>query len=409
MKKILTGAAVLVLCFMPFFAQDSLAAASAQADEYTGWVEGTSKELSVRSGAVQIRVKPNLGTFNFSVLNENDKYVPVLSTANEYASSGFFLKAGKKRYRLIADKSVRPAVAKLPGGFNITYFVAKTAEVSVNFETLRSNPESDVDMIKISAFMRNTGDRTDDYALRLVLDTILGESADYHFFGADSSPIKSEALYRSLKKDQRWVYSKNANGAMQVLFDGADITEPELVALANYSTLDKAAWEPDMKVFRTFDTVLSYKNSAIGINWPAVRLRPGQSASCVIYIALASDGNLPKGELFVDGDSGSWGAADLELEREFVAAAESTAENVQEGPVEIQMDEPAAPKAEFEVRRDVPFTVNSISKEHLTLEYVQNLIDRISALEENSAAVNRREILQLNAELDAILSVLRQL
>ena len=51
---------------------------------------------------------------------------------------------------------------------------------------------------------------------------------------------------------------------------------------------------------------------------------------------------------------------------------------------------------------------DNLSKEQLTLEYVQNLIDRISALEENSSAVNRKEILQLNAELDAILSVLKQ-
>ena len=178
--------------------------------------------------------------------------------------------------------------------------VAKAAEVSVNFEAVRSYPESDVDMVKISAEIKNVGQKTDEFALRLVLDTILGETGDYHFFGADNTPIKNEALYRSMK-EQRWIFSRNSNADMQILFDGADITPTETVALANYATLEQTSWEPDMVVYRTFDTVLSYKNSAIGINWPAVRIRPEQTSKVVFYIALAADGKLPQGTIFVGG------------------------------------------------------------------------------------------------------------
>ena len=49
-----------------------------------------------------------------------------------------------------------------------------------------------------------------------------------------------------------------------------------------------------------------------------------------------------------------------------------------------------------------------MTKDHLTPEYIQSLIDRISALEEDSPSLNRQELLQLNAELDAILTYLRQ-
>ena len=70
---------------------------------------------------------------------------------------------------------------------------------------------------------------------------------------------------------------------------------------------------------------------------------------------------------------------------------------VLEGPVEVEpikpqnKEEPAEKLLdEFAVRRDVPFNVNNLSKEQLTLEYVQNLIDRISALEENNSSVNRK-------------------
>ena len=42
------------------------------------------------------------------------------------------------------------------------------------------------------------------------------------------------------------------------------------------------------------------------------------------------------------------------------------------------------------------------------LQYIQKLLDRISELEKDTSVANREEILQLNAELDEILSVLRQ-
>ena len=404
MKKTLLGFCALFLTITYLSAQEIVETPEpVEKRNYTGWVDVSSKELDVKSGIVQIRVKPNLGTFNFAVLNDNDKYVPVLSTANEYTSSGFFLKAGKKRYRLLADKNVQPSILKLPAGFNLTYKVAKAAEVSVNFEAVRSYPESDVDMVKISAEIKNVGQKTDEFALRLVLDTILGETGDYHFFGADNTPIKNEALYRSMK-DQRWIFSRNSNADMQILFDGADITPTETVALANYATLEQTSWEPDMVVYRTFDTVLSYKNSAIGINWPAVRIRPEQTSKVVFYIALAADGKLPQGTIFVGGKAPEPVKAEPEMEVVFPGEKLVPAP-IEEGVVDTK---PVTPVDEFAVRRDVPFNVNNLSKEQLTLEYVQNLIDRISALEENSSSVNRKEILQLNAELDAILSVLRQ-
>ena len=111
MKKTLLGFCALFLTITYLSAQEIVETPEpVEKRNYTGWVDVSSKELDVKSGIVQIRVKPNLGTFNFAVLNDNDKYVPVLSTANEYTSSGFFLKAGKKRYRLLADINVQPSI-----------------------------------------------------------------------------------------------------------------------------------------------------------------------------------------------------------------------------------------------------------------------------------------------------------
>ena len=68
-------------------------------------------------------------------------------------------------------------------------------------------------------------------------------------------------------------------------------------------------------------------------------------------------------------------------------------------------------KEELLIEGDIPqvkFDVTTLSKEQLTTEYIQNLLDKIANLEQSGTALNRTELLQLNAELDAILSVLRQ-
>ena len=50
----------------------------------------------------------------------------------------------------------------------------------------------------------------------------------------------------------------------------------------------------------------------------------------------------------------------------------------------------------------------NLTKEQLSPDYIQSLLDRIAALEEDTDSINRQELLQLNAELDAILNYLRQ-
>ena len=74
----------------------------------------------------------------------------------------------------------------------------------------------------------------------------------------------------------------------------------------------------------------------------------------------------------------------------------------------VQVEEIVEEVKEDNVVPQVKFDVTSLSKEQLTTEYIQNLLDKIANLEQSGTALNRTELLQLNAELDAILSVLRQ-
>ena len=82
--------------------------------------------------------------------------------------------------------------------------------------------------------------------------------------------------------------------------------------------------------------------------------------------------------------------------------------------VKLEESKPEEVKTEAsepeELMKEVPVSnpKNKLSEKQLTPEYIQNLIDRISAMEKDTSNVNQEELIQLNAELDAILNYLRQ-
>ena len=175
-----------------------------------------------------------------------------------------------------------------------------------------------------------------------------------------------------------------------------------------------------MASFRAFDTVLSYNNSAVCAIWNPLKLAVGESGKVVFYLAFAVDGAKPDGEKVIYADSNA-------LQDDL--ASRSSVEVVTDARIEKgyslvkEVEEPVTPVTETvpektsaktpvtKVSADptsVDYYLQNINPEHLTTEYIQALLDRIAALEEDSPSLNRQELLQLNAELDAILTYLRQ-
>ena len=198
---------------------------------------------------------------------------------------------------------------------------------------------------------------------------------------------------------------------MQLFFTGAEATAPELLALANYTTLEKNTWEPDMLSYRAFDTVLSYNDSGVCAIWKPMKLAPSESGKVIFYLALAADGRSPTGEKFAYSKEYSQQLVE-EIEKEKsegveLITANPSVETLTEtsglGPQIINENGTTSANPPT-----VDFYIKNMSKEHLTPEYIQSLLDRIAALEEDSPSLNRQELLQLNTELDAILLYLRQ-
>ena len=372
---------------------------------FTGWENISSKNISESFGIIQLRVKAKFGAFSISVKGIG-KSVPVLSTANEFVSNAFYLKTSRKIYALGTDRSVKTAAKRTSDGVKILYSVPSVADVLVDFKCFSSEKNVSMDMIKVTATVLNKSSRVDEFSLKSVLDTVLGESDSFHFYNWEGVPVRNEVLYRTLQ-NQKWFVSRNNSAAMQMFYIGADCTEPDLVALANRSTLEKNSWEPDMLSYRAFDTVLSYNDSAVCAIWKPIKLSPGESGKVIFYMGFAVDGEKLNGDKYVY----------VKDEPEKVEPLTPPVEKITDASVsmpyttitateEVIKAEPVV--TETKPVANVDFYIKNMTQEHLTPEYIQSLLDRISALEEDSPSLNRQELLQLNAELDAILTYLRQ-
>lgn len=359
---------------------------SQQNKNYVGWINKSGKDVTFKSGNMQIKLKPSFGTFNISVKNDEGKIIPVLATGDEYTTSSVSLKTSKKTYRLLSDNRITPTASKNGEGVVLKYIVNNVAEVKLIFDCFASVQDEQNDMMKVTLTVKNIGDKKDEFSLKTIFDTVLGESDRNHFYSSEYSPIKSEVCYRTMQ-NQKWFVSKNDKAAMQFIFYGADTTSPDIVALANYSTFQKNTWEPEMSTYRAFDNILSYNNSAVGVIWPTVKLMPNESAKNVFYISFATDGRKPNGDKYI-----------FEPEEKTVKKVAEKQDVVEE----VEDEEPELPRA-----KTVKIGKKNLSKEQLTPEYIQNLIDRITALENDVDNVNEDELTQLNAELDAILDALR--
>ena len=390
--------------------KDTYDLSSATPKDFTGWIKSSRKNVKESIGNIQIKIKSKIGSYTISALNEDGKPVSVLSKANEYVTNAFYLKTSKKIYNLVTDGNVHSAARRTSDGALIMYEIPSVAQMTVNFSCFASEKDKDADMIKVTASIKNVGTRTDEFAFKAVMDTVLGEAAAYHFYTFEDIPVKNEVLYRTLQ-NQKWFVSKNQNASMQFFFSGADCTEPLLVALANYSTLERKTWEPDMLSYRVFDTVLSYNNSAVCAVWKPVKLAPSESDKFIFYIALSGTAVPASGDKFIYSKENT--ETPEEEEKLIPQGVEviTGVPGVEGTPVtEITEKDPFVPSQTEKMSEDsgVDFYIKNMTKEHLTTEYIQSLLDRIAALEEDSSSLNKQELLQLNAELDAILTYLRQ-
>ena len=135
---------------------------------------------------------------------------------------------------------------------------------------------------------------------------------------------------------------------------------------------------------RSFTSLSAYNNSGIAVIWPQKRLLNEETYTVNFFMGIAGAGRKCETVKYVD----------FVQEKQAVPAAS----DVQSESSDVQKSK----------KNDVDFIVKNVTEKQLDFEYIQNLINRIDALETTGDDIDRNELRQLNAELDAILAALRK-
>lgn len=355
----------------------------------------SQKKINHTVGNIKLYLNGKLGTYNISVLDDKAVAYNVLETYDECTSSFFSLLIGTKEYKLSDKTGISVAARSTENGGQLLYSVQKLANVIVDFTCIKSEAQKAEDIVQVTVSVQNITKRLEAYGIKAVLDTVLGERFSAHFY--DKEKLINYELQVKNFDDLKSISSKNSKAAMEVLFACADASLPEVFSLANKDVFTLPGWIPSCGDGKPFDSVFSYNNSAVGLNWSSVKVNPEESFSVKFYIALSTDGRPSPGEEFVKL---------YEKKQEELKEAErleQESESVKKDPKSsVQMEKKTQNSSLPEEK-----SLKPVSKSQLDPVYIQKLIDKIEKLDPNST-LERSEFLLLNDELDSIIEALEK-
>ncbi|MBP5438291.1 MAG: hypothetical protein J6Y30_09955 [Treponema sp.] len=453
----------LILLAMPFstFAKDE---PSYNVDDYTGWAYKKDSSFSVSEGKLKLSVKQGTGSFCIYAINEKGSEIPLLSAYDSFSSNHFGVRIGKHEYNLNRESGVVCQSRRTPYGAQLAYTIKKQGIVVIDFTFMPSDSSSSVaDVLRVSAYLVNLGKKKQTFSLKGMFDTVLGEPSGNHFMTATSDHIDKEMQFDTME-EEKWICSSNGDTSVQFLLKGKGINPTHEVTLSNKDTLSKNSWVPSVKTSRSFNSVLSYNNSALCVNWPEIQLEKNDSKVITFYISVGTDTEAPAGDEFLlaleegrtvlhecepkdfsdlfagveeekkvkkprkDALGAKWWvgmpniASYYEEEEEdeegldsdaYSQASKASAENA---PLESAKtakesnsssnSKKKASNSKSSKAKDEPIV---ITEEQLDTKYIHNLINYIKSLENDSELIDQEELNRLNKELDAILEKIRSM
>ena len=371
----------------------------------------SQKRINHTVGNIKLYLNGKLGTYNISVLDDKAVAYNVLETYDECTSSFFSLLIGTKEYKLSDKTGISVAARSTENGGQLLYSVQKLANVIVDFTCIKSEAQIAEDIVQVTVSVQNITKRLEAYGIKAVLDTVLGERFSAHFY--DKEKLINYELQVKNFDDLKSISSKNSKTAMEVLFACADASLPEVFSLANKDVFTLPGWIPSCGDGKPFDSVFSYNNSAVGLNWSPVKVNPEESFSVKFYIALSTDGRPSPGEEFVklyEKKQEELKEAER-LEQESKAENNNVYKNIVSSESESvkKVPKPSAQPEKKTQNSSLPEekSLKPVSKSQLDPVYIQKLIDKIEKLDPNST-LERSEFLLLNDELDSIIEALEK-
>lgn len=350
-------------------------------------VDYSLESYYVLSGKMlQVELFGKTGTFNIYCTDSDGRRVALCSTRDLFDSTEFLVKVDGIVFHMVKSNSVKKELRRLDSGAQLVYTFADGFRFVIDFSLIASRSSQPEDIVQISLYSINENSFIRSVDVKGIFDTICGELSSVHFSTAHGTKIRNENRFSASElESERAVISSNGCVSYQFVLNGQNVSPLESVTFANINELYKMDWNSGYRKGRGFSNIRGYDDSAVMLDWDAFFLEPGEKKDLVFYIAAAADES-PRGLAYVDGSS----------------FAEP---NIKEIPA--VEEKPKLAEKKTDKRTDVEFILPPIRDYQLDPAYIQDLIDRIDALQ-SSENVDHKKISQLNAELDAILEKLRR-
>ena len=361
--------------------------ANAVADEYTNMLYMNVKKTEMRGNFLSVSAADQ--TFNIYAKNGKGAEIPLLSSVNDKPVK-LFARVGKTVFDLNGSPAVKRQIRQTSDGAQLVFTAEKLFQTAVDLKFVSSKAGIDEDGVMISVYTTNLSGKDRNITLRMIFDTVLGENTPAHFTAYDGRKINNECRLTSddLKK-ARYLLSSDGDASVQFMLSGNGISEIQNVTCGNPGILEKLEWDENINRRRSFNSIQSYNNSVVSVEWPEYFIEPKQTVYSRFFIFASVDEENCHGLFYTDGVQD-----DEKSEKRTVTKSSLQPE--------------ADTAAVNQNREKVEFNVPQVKEYQLDPQYIQNLIDKIDSLQSDSKNVNKAEINRLNAELDAIFNTLRQ-
>ncbi|HOQ93306.1 MAG TPA: hypothetical protein PKW26_06775 [Treponemataceae bacterium] len=327
---------------------------------------------------------------------QTEKMIPVFDTIDASSNNRFYLQTDLMMYSLTKSSGVIGSQQFTENGFQVLYEITDLATILFDyvFSASPGRNTDDFDLLSLSVQIVNKAKKTQNFALKAVFDTHLGEKTQTHFSTQLEPIIKTEMNFSRLV-EEAWIKSSDGLRSIQFNFPES-VSFPSFARLANKDFVLAQTWDINGLTGRSFNSVYSYNNSAVALYWAAQKTDPEKTALFQLSLSFAQDSLNPYRVLSIKTETQN--ISDPTLEK---PSLDTTIIEEKSG-----LEEPLD---DLSVQAENPYAyTKSITSDQLDKAYIEALLAKIEALENEDTSLDRTELLKLNAELDAILEFLRK-
>ncbi|HOC29428.1 MAG TPA: hypothetical protein PKH40_07095 [Treponemataceae bacterium] len=230
----------------------------------------SASPVELLGGNLKLVLYPDSGSFALYQLSDRGKnrYEPLFEDRNSSATSWFSVYYNGKIFKLGRKAGKSIDFLQTADSASFVFTLTDDFQVVQTF-SFDKNPLSQIpDLLRIRTVIENTSGKEATFALKFLLDTMLGENEGIHFFTDLRNRISAETKFGKDADPDTLIVSRKGNQSLMVYLDSPTGSRPQSVFVSNWARLNTLTWLPEYIEGRSFNSIYSINDSAILFVWP---------------------------------------------------------------------------------------------------------------------------------------------